>query len=110
MLTKKLEMNQRMIVHLTNAMSDETQVQIHYSPKMESCHDSDYAPIRRQGEILTLTPANTPIVLELAGSYRFEPVMPDSQAQVHTLAVGNTQSHGDIMSQSVYTKEQGDVV
>ena len=104
MLTKKLEMNQRMIVHLTNAMSDDTQVQIHYSPKMESCHDSDYAPIRRQGEILTLTPANTPIVLELAGSYRFEPVTVDQNAQLHVLAVDSNPLHGDIMSQSVYTQ------
>lgn len=110
MLTKKLEMNQRLIVHLTNTMSDETQVEIHYSPKMESCLDADYAPIRRQGGILTLSPKNTPIVLELAGSYRFEPVTPDSQAQVHTLAVDNTQSHGDIMSHSVYTNQQSNGV
>lgn len=110
MLTKTLEMNGRLIVHLTNAMSDDTEVEIHYSPKMESCRDYDYAPIRRQGEILTLSPTNTPIVLELAGSYRFEPVTPDIQAKIHVTTVDNTQAHGDIMSQSVYTKESNEVV
>lgn len=104
MLTKRLEFNQRLIVHLTNAMADTTEVEIHYSPKMEACHDSDYAPIRRQGEILTLSPANTPLVLELVGTYRFEPVTVDQNAQLHVLAVDSNPLHGDIMSQSVYTQ------
>lgn len=106
MLTKKLEKNQCMIVHITNAMSDDTEVEIHYSPKMEACDASAFAPIRRQGEILVLSPANTPIVLELAGMYKFEPTVSDSGAQLQTEYVENTRLHGDIMSQSVYTTDK----
>lgn len=103
MLTHKLSVGQVLIVHLTNAMSDDTAVEIHYSPKSDACQDIDFAPIRRAGSVLTLSPMNSPLVLELAGTYRFEALTPDTTANIHVVNVTSLQQHGDIMSQTAYS-------
>lgn len=92
-----------MIVHLTNAMSDDTVVEVHYSPKLTACRDEDFAPIRRGGLGIELSPKNTPIVLELQGTYRFENLSTDTEARIIPEYIKGSIT-GDIMSKDVYTK------
>lgn len=105
MLTKTIAMNQRLIVHLIDALDDTTQVDILYSPNAMACGVRDFAPIRRQGNILTLSPANTPIVLELSGTYYFDNTSTDTTARVVMEVVDAAQNVGDILGYNVYSSE-----
>ncbi len=102
--TLRNEIGNKLLVHLTNALTDATQYHIYYSPKVDACSDSEYAPIRRAGAVLTLTPQNTPLLLEFAGSYRFENLTLDKTALIISMPVLSANyKGGDIMNPTAYT-------
>lgn len=101
------EVTQKLLVHLTNAMTDDTEYEVHYSPMVDACNDRDYAPIRRGGKVLTLSPKNTPLLLEFVGTYRFENVSSDRTALILSSNVNSANyKHGDIMNTDAYTWEK----
>ena len=102
MLTKTIEMGRVLVAHISNAISDDTIIEVHYSAEQSACTDVKFAPIRRNGKVLTLSPANTPLVLELAGTYRFEPVTDDETVQVQLAVIENIVHKGDVMSATAY--------
>lgn len=97
-ITVKVDVAQNCVIHLTNALSDDTQFDVYYSPKQDACHDHDFAQVSRNGTALVLSPKNTPLLLELAGTYRLENLSSDTEALISTMAVtGTNTKRGDVL-------------
>lgn len=69
-ITKSVTRGQKLVVHLTNVVS-EASYEVYFSPVINATQDSDFAPIVRSDKELFLSTRNTPLMLELAGTYRF---------------------------------------
>lgn len=96
---------QAVIVHLSNAISDDTEFVVEYSPNADVCDVKLFAPVRRNGGTLILSPKSTPLVLEFVGAYRLIKQSADSQALITTQVIEMESPQGDILYSPAYTNE-----
>lgn len=95
-ITKQVTDTNILIVHISNTIDASTELQVQYSPILNGCNNSHFAPVIRNGKPLVVNSNNTPIVLELQGTYRLIPNTQDKEARVQCESITRTVGLGDM--------------